>query len=293
MASRTQIRVSKVAQFTGHTDSVYDFAVDRERLAVYSVSADGHIVKWKLEDPENGLLVLQTDEAFFSVYLDQESDVLYAGTQKGNVYAIDLTESNLLWREKRHIGGVFFLSVWDKELLTGGEDGVLRIGRDTFQLSQHSLRTLSVREGSIWIGSSDNSVYVFDPGRKEIQYVLKGHTNSVFGLASENKDYVFSSGRDAMLRLWDAKSFQLIKEVPAHNYQVTSLAIQDGLLLSSSMDKSIRIWDADLVLLKVIDATKMECHTNCINKVKWLNERMFVSCSDDRSLRVWRIELNP
>lgn len=259
---------------------------------VYSVSADGHVVKWQIGGNEDGQLVLQTNEAFYSVYFDKGTGVLYGGTQSGNVYAIDLQNTKLLWQKQLHKGGVFFIAVHQGVLISGGGDGVLKVGEESVKLSAESLRSILLAEDTLWIGSSDNRIYAVSLDSLEVTQRINGHTNSVFALTSEDDNHLFSSGRDAMIKIWDKKTFQCIREVPAHNYQVTHLDILDGMLLSSSMDKSIRIWNDQLELLKVIDNTKMNSHTNCINKVRWLDDRMFVSCSDDRSLRVWQIELN-
>jgi WD40 repeat protein len=57
------------------------------------------------------------------------------------------------------------------------------------------------------------------------------------------------------------------------------------------MDKTIKVWNEELDLLKVVDLERNDSHTNCINKVEWLDENMFVSCSDDRSLVLWKVEI--
>ena len=57
------------------------------------------------------------------------------------------------------------------------------------------------------------------------------------------------------------------------------------------MDKTIKFWNDQLELVKVIDFARYQGHTNCINKVEWIDENMFVSCSDDRSLCLWKVEI--
>ena len=76
-------------------------------------------------------------------------------------------------------------------------------------------------------------------------------------------------------------------------YQAKSLSYHHGLILSCSMDKTIKIWDDELQLLKVLDKERNDGHTNCVNKVQWLKDGIFISSSDDRDLIVWQVELNP
>lgn len=58
------------------------------------------------------------------------------------------------------------------------------------------------------------------------------------------------------------------------------------------MDKTIRLWNTDTwELIKVIDFQKHEAHTSSVNCGLWLNENIVISCSDDRSIQAFHIEL--
>ncbi len=95
-----------------------------------------------------------------------------------------------------------------------------------------------------------------------------------------------------MIRAWDLTIGKEVHAVPAHEYQAKSLSYNGKTLLSSSMDKTIKVWNDNLDLLKVIDLERNAGHTNCINKVEWLDDEHFVSCSDDRSLILWKVGIN-
>ena len=128
----------------GHSDAIYDFCLDREKGVIYSAGSDGYLVKWSIDEPEIGELVLQTDEAFYSIYLDEQDQLLYAGTRTGKVYEVNLTHAKLERIMQRHEGGVFLLSKLESDLISGGEDGVLKIGEDReTKLSPKSLRCIA------------------------------------------------------------------------------------------------------------------------------------------------------
>ena len=66
--------------------------------------------------------------------------------------------------------------------------------------------------------------------------------------------------------------------------------LDESLFTSASSDKTIKIWNAqNFELIKVIDKERNDSHTNCINKLLWMNDETLVSCSDDRAVMVWKI----
>ena len=297
MARRPDIQITKVAQFEGHKDSIYDFALDKENQIIYSACAGGFVVKWEVSKPEEGTMILQSGEAFYSIAKIGRS--IKVGSRSGKVYSVNLENNTLEDTAQLHEGGVFFI----RNKISGGEDGVLlrpktiadgiggNFNKNTMQLASDSLRCVVESEKSLFVGASDNAIYQLDKATYEVQKILTGHTNSVFALALIDENTLVSTGRDAMIRVWDLTIGKEVHAVPAHEYQAKSLSYNGSILLSSSMDKTIKLWNDKLDLLKVIDIERYNGHTNCINKVEWLDENMFVSCSDDRTLLLWKVEI--
>lgn len=255
---------------------------------IFSAGADGLLVQWNWQNEQDGHVVMQTDKALYSVYLDELNQTIYAGDQLGTVYQLDLSEKKMVSSKKRHQGGVFgFLHA--NSVYSFAEDGHIKNGDQSYHLSNSSLRCGLQLENQYIMGSSDHHIRILNKDFL-VHKSWKAHNNSVFGLAYLGHDILASAGRDARIKLWDLKSYRELMSVDAHLYQVTSLAYRNGLLLSSSMDKSLRIWSDELDLLKVADPIRDNGHSNCVNRVCWLNDSMFVSSSDDRSLIIWEIE---
>jgi WD40 repeat protein len=296
MAPRPEIQITKVAQFAGHKDSIYDFVLDKETRTMYSACAGGFVVKWDIDNPEEGTMILQSGEAFYSIA--KVGGTLKVGSRSGVIYTVDLQTNSLIDSTQLHQGGVFFIG--DK--FSGGEDGVLlrpktiddsiggHFGKNTMLLAPDSLRCMVESDKSLFVGASDNCIYELDRSTYEVKQKLQGHTNSVFALELLDENTLVGTGRDAVIRAWDLVLGKEVHAVPAHEYQAKSLSYNGHTLLSSSMDKTIKLWSEKLDLLKVIDLERYDGHTNCINKVQWLDENMFVSCSDDRSLYLWKVE---
>ena len=273
----------------GHKDSIYDFVVDKKTRTIYSAGAEGYVVKWDIDNPDNGHLVLQGGEAFYS--MTKHETHLLLGSRNGEIFTVNLADNTLVSKQKKHNGGVFFIVGSS----SGGEDGVLCYTRDkkqySLQVSNESLRCIIQSEVSYFIGASDHLIYEVNKETMQVTRTFSGHTNSVFALAFLDENTLVSTGRDAMIRAWDLTIGKEVYSVAAHEYQAKSVSYNDNILISSSMDKTIKLWNDQLELVKVIDFARYQGHTNCINKVEWIDENMFVSCSDDRSLCLWKVEI--
>ena len=286
MANRISVNVTKVAHLKGHKDSIYNFIIDKEEGKIYSVGSDGYVVEWDINGSIDGKLILKTNEALYSIW--KQGKVLKVGSQSGVIYTFNKETCELISKEKKHRGGVFFID----NKVSGGEDGVLVLSNGKkVQISNKSLRCITKTNAGYLIGASDHLIYDVEYEGKVLNTLI-GHTNSVFGVTLLDKNTLVSTGRDALIKAWDLTIKKEVHSVAAHMYQATSLSSNNHFILSSSMDKTIKVWSHQLELLKVIDYERNQGHTNCVNKVAWVDENMCVSCSDDRSLILWQIEIN-
>lgn len=287
MAIRAKINITNVAQLYGHKDAIYDFALDKDEGHLYTVGADGYVIRWDIHNPKDGLLIIQIGEAIYSIF--KSENILRVGSRSGIIYSINLKTKTLLGSQKAHSGGIFFIN----DSFSGGEDGKLYIfsTKQKLNVSTKSLRCCISDNDGYYIGASDTLIYHIDKNTLTVKNRIKGHTNSVFGLSFLDKNTLVSTGRDAQIIVHDLTINVPVHTIFAHTFQAKNLSWNGHILLSCSMDKTIKLWDSQLNLLKVIDYERYLGHTNCINKTAWIDENMFVSCSDDRSLLLWKVEI--
>ncbi len=301
------ISVTKIASLAGHIGSVYTLLQDTgEPHLFYSASGDGKIIRWNLKDLPNGLLVAQVNSNIFSMLLLPQQNKMLLGQMQGGIHVLDLKENKEVKHLAYHQQGVFdLLYVPERRLvLAAGGDGVLSVWNDdfslkqSFQISPKSIRQIAFHPSKkiLALGCSDTTAYVIQAEDFGIAHRLPEHESSVFSVCfSADGRYLLTGSRDAHLRIWDAEDdFRLFKKIPAHLFTINCIACSpDGkLFATASRDKSIKIWDAqNFDLLKVIDKEKMHGHINSVNKLLWTNyDNLLVSCSDDRSVMVWRVE---
>lgn len=298
--------VEKVSLLKGHKNAVYTVTSGRLEHTFLSAAGDGLIVEWDLESLGNQPVTLANAHTqVFSALLISKS-ILVVGQMKGGLHILDLAQG----KEVRHLA-VHKLPIFDiksdpnnNRLLVASGDGILSaFNLETLdlekqvRLSDSSLRSISLNHDNtrICTGCSDHHFYIIDAVSLELEHKFKGHENSIFSTCfSPDSRYLLTGSRDAHLKAWSLEdNYKEIWSVPAHLYTINDVKFSpDGRWFASAgRDKHIKIWNsASFDLLRVIDIEKYGGHFNSVNKLFWTNYKHYlVSCSDDRSIIIWKI----
>jgi WD40 repeat protein len=138
--------------------------------------------------------------------------------------------------------------------------------------------------------------------------ILEGHNSHVNGVAfSPDEKRVATSGADNRLALWEIESGRLLRVfdghtniavgvgfIPRRPYAVTDPAGGKGdapLLVSSSVDRTLRVWDMDSgVTLRVFQGHNAGASKTLVHAAQGIGQRMQVfSASGDGTVRRWDI----
>jgi len=303
----SKITVNKVAQLTGHKAAIYTLQQGSEPYFVLSGAGDGWVVQWDMRNPENGHLLAQVDSNIFSLAYINDQNRAVVGNMNGGVHWVDIDHPDQTKNIAHHQKGVFDILRIKDHILTIGEDGKLTRWSisesrtlETFHLSNQSLRSIaySPTRQELAIGASDHQIYFLDAESLEIKNQIdQAHDNSVFTVRySPDEQVLLSGGRDAHLKIWDLNDdLKCSSSQAAHWFTINDIAIhpKGTIFATASRDKTIKIWDMNnFQLLKVIDFAKHQGHVNSVNKLLWLEyEQYLISASDDRSLIVWKLEI--
>ncbi|NLH38938.1 MAG: hypothetical protein GX445_02620 [Elusimicrobia bacterium] len=122
-----------------------------------------------------------------------------------------------------------------------------------------------------------NKIYEFKAGNDGILTTEINNTN------------LYTAGEDDYIRIWDLNSYQKLKEVEAHSKDISSIKLSPdkNSLFSASNDGFIKQWDNNLNLIY-----EYEPHSSNVNTIDFLNEKEFVSASDDSTMRIYKIRSN-
>jgi hypothetical protein len=284
---------------------ILEKALEGHRQAVYAVSAisaevfftaggEGLLVRWEKAHGawQDGLALVRFPEPVYALHATNER--VFAGTQQGNVYEWHEGKLNLI----AQIPGVVFRILEDAQgLWIGGAAGCLLHlkpdgSQQRYTMGDSNIRSMVWVDEVLFCGSSDGNVYTWAEGN--ISGGMKLHDKAIFGLAYlPHMGMLLSGGRDAVLRLNLPGVPEIEAEIKAHLLHIHDIQLSpdNRLVASSSMDKTLKLWDAtNMELLKVADQTKFGLHSSSVNAIAWLDARSLVTVSDDKRVAVWRIE---
>jgi WD40 repeat protein len=291
---RNKVSVINIATLSGHKDSIYALTGD-EKGYIYSAGGDGMIVQWDLSKPKNGELIAQTEGSIYALALFQ-TNILVIGNNHKGLNFIDLeTKKELFSLSLDSCGAIYGLLVNEQFIYAACQNGcVYKIEFESkkiekFSFSTKSLRSITKSTDGFILSDSLGRIFILSDDLK-INKIIADSEKSVFH-AIEFQDEIYAVSRDCHLRIY--KNEALTQEIVAHIYAINHVEISPNKthFATASQDKTLKIWDLEeKKLIKVIDQARHQGHSNSVNKLFWSRyDNLLVSCSDDRTLKVWKL----
>ena len=219
----------------GHSGDVNDVVFHPQGAWLATGDNDRQIIRWSLPAGDTPAQQLQVWEA------------------PGQVWSLAVSPDGVLLAS----GGTDDdISLWEAE--TGRL--VRNLEGHTETISEFSGLTFSPSGKILASGSYDDTARLWDVKTGESRVMLQGHNGNVYGVFfTPDERHLVTSSADKRLVLWEVESGQPLQVFTGHeNYVVgvdfvasrpldeTTAAEQGGtaLLVSASMDRTLRIWDA-------------------------------------------------
>ncbi len=290
----------KLKELTGHSAGIYSLAFDGDFL--YSGSADDFVTRWDITLGIQDKFAIRFDNPVYSICLINDNQQLVAGLSNGDMHVFDLESRLEIKYFTQHTKAIFALSEnpFKKQFYSADADGNLAIwNAETLDLLIYLpldcgkiRRIKSSSDGTYFsLVGQDGFVRVFDTTFfNEISSFI-AHKNGATSLLfhPKNDSQIITGGKDALLKIWDWKTAQLMQEIPAHNFVIYDIiSVNNGdSIASCSRDKSIKIWESeDFAFQQKIDF-KFAGHRHSVNCLFELNRNMFCSGSDDKRMIIW------
>ena len=299
------MQVSKIDTFSGHRDCVYTLERTKNPHQFFSAGGDGLVILWDLTMPDVGELFAQVPASIYALCMDELRNQLWVAQNFDGIHLIDVDSKQEIKSIKITSSSIFDIKIFENNAFIGLSDGTIVVmDVADFEVKKHikasdkSVRNIAVNPflREFAVAYSDFSVKIFDLQDFSLKLVVSHHTNSVFTLSySPDYQYLISAGRDAHLKIFEVNNqYKLHQDIAAHLFAINDIKFSpDGKLFATcSMDKSIKIWDAEqFKLLKVIDKSRHAGHGTSINKLWWSEyEDLLVSASDDKHISIWRVQ---
>lgn len=296
-----------VTRFTGHKGAVYALAPGAAPGTFISGSGDGIVVRWKLDEPDAGVVVAKVGRAIFALH-PGTNGLLYIGDEDGSVHVVNSAELRELQLERAHVKGIFSIAeLPDGRIAAAGGDGALSIwapatdrsGAIALQrkipLSDDKVRCLAVDPDGdqLAVACGDGSIHILGTTGLNELFTLPGHDIGANSLAwHPEKPVLVSGGKDGHLRFWRTdEGFKPLHAFPAHKDTIYSIAFSpDGTkLASAARDKTAKLWDAgNFSPLRRLDRNAGG-HGYSVNALLWMNAGTLLTASDDKAIVAWDI----
>ncbi|XP_057527611.1 uncharacterized protein LOC130806507 [Amaranthus tricolor] len=164
--------------------------------------------------------------------------------------------------------------------LRGHEDDVRRICICDNAGIATSSRDKTVR---FWSLDPANKYKIMDEPK-----IMGGHTSFVGPVVwiPPNDEFpeggLVSGGMDTLVMVWDLKSGERVNVLKGHSMQVTGIALDDGDIVSCSLDCTLKRWKNG----KVVDS--WEAHSSSVQAVIKLPSGELATGSSDSTLKLWK-----
>ncbi len=298
------MNIRKIDTFSGHRDSIYTIISDGSASGFYSAGADGFVIHWDLSKPDMGKLIARTGTSVYALCLDSQRKTLWIGQNFEGIQVYDIQSGNIIQSSHITSSTIFDIQInRDKAFVALGDGVIAVMDIPSFSIQKHikvsdkSIRSIAINTLTceFAVGDSNHLIHIFDLQSYTLKKTIQAHTNSVFSVHySPDNRLLFTTGRDAYLRIWDAtQNYGSVAEIPAHMYAINHISHSpDGRHFATcSMDKSVKLWDSSTFKLKkIIDRARHAGHGTSVNKLLWTSyQNQLISCSDDRMISVWEI----
>ncbi|KAJ7578196.1 WD40-repeat-containing domain protein [Mycena floridula] len=297
----------------GHQDEVWSIKWSHDGARLASASKDKSVIIWELQPDNDSMSQVLTlrDHPFATSCLawSQDDSILLTSSEhyikvwnaKTGVCIRDIeVHSQTITALVTLLDGSGFLSAGvDKKIVRydshGNQTEIWKLSPSLvfdLALSPDNARLVTVGRTFTDAGAM---MHVYDFASKEIQKTIALESDEVTSVdISRDSQFVLLNIASDNIHLWDIGKGKLVRKYTGHqqgNHVIRSRfeGIDEELVVSGSQDSNVHIWDRETgASLAVLSGHGQ----GSVNSVAWnpRNIKLFASCSDDHTVRIWMAE---
>lgn len=247
--------LEETERLAGHTDWINAVAVDEKRGFFVSASDDKTVRVW---DTKTRRLITTLDglkTAAHSLCIGESQ--LFVGCT-ANIYVYDIKTWKVEHRLSNHTQVLRAMSS-GKQMSKNVEivdDRVLQFRLPT-NLFPHRVGGVALKPPYLLTAVDDGCVWVWNTHKMEVERKLIGSAapgvwvrplqvmDVLDAKTGKKRSKLVSGWGDGVVRVFDMKTWNVEKELAAHNGPVLCLDFSDGRLLSTGADMSVLEWDTE------------------------------------------------
>ncbi|WP_430401882.1 hypothetical protein [Fluviicola sp.] len=278
----------------GHAGPIYAASWDGEFL--YSSSGDKYVTRWNLA---TGL-----QDSSFTVKLEHAAYTLEAGGQfcfigctDGTLLCIEPASKKIVW-EHNFFGNAWFSILIDpirNWLIAGDSEGNLIVLEPQtakrilhLPLAAGKIRSLTISDNTCFVSTQLIGILVFScENWNEMASWEPNELGSNALLVNSEKNEIVTVGKDAHIAISNS-DYQVIKRIPAHYQTIYGLVKVENQFITASMDKTIKVWNADFSKVEQRMEYKNGGHNRSVNGIVFIDNHTFVSYGDDKKIILWK-----
>ena len=295
---------------TSHTSSINSIAfneIAKINDYCYTVDDNGNLFQFDLNDFNVlGYIPANDDENATNFDVPRATSVtigddqsIYIGYSTGMLRNYSNDFSNKIFEIQTHKGNVNCIYVDGNYILTGGEDGIVRVWtRRTHELvMQIPAHHKNVREvfadlnkpNLLYSCGEDRELICYDMKLQKRQNTQKVNNGVLTGIAQkiDKENEIISVGVNCNLCVWDFYQSNPVKEIDLGDRMMTIKISHNGKYFALG-SCSGELWLFKLPECQFI--SKSQGHSREINRLQWSpDDKQIVSVSSDSSLCIWNV----